>query len=75
MSGRSFSLQPFSPLGPPLTIKITGQIMRRPRQLSIHYDLRGDLTELVIPAPAARPARRHRLWQETCCEFFLGVKD
>ena len=75
MTGWDFSLQPFSPLAPPLTIKITGHIARRRRQLAIRYDLRGDLTELVIPAPAAMPARRHGLWEETCCEFFLGVKD
>ena len=37
--------------------------------------LRGKLAELVIPGPAARPARRHGLWEETCFEFFLGVKD
>jgi hypothetical protein len=75
MSRRSFSLQPFSPFGPPLTIKIAGHIIRRPRQLAIHYDLRGDLAGLMIPAPAALPARRAGLWEETCCEFFLGVKD
>jgi hypothetical protein len=75
MKGQDFSLQPFSPIGPSLAIKITGQIMRRPRQLAIRYDLRGDLAELVIPSPAALPARRHGLWEETCCEFFLGVKD
>jgi hypothetical protein len=75
MNGRSFSLQPFSPIGPLLTIKITGHIARRPRPLAIRYDLRGDLAELVIPAPAAMPDRRAGLWEETCFEFFLGVKD
>ena len=75
MTGRRFSLQPFSPLSPPLTIKITGHINRRPRQLSIRYDLRGDLAELMIPAPADMPARCQGLWEETCFEFFLGVKD
>jgi hypothetical protein len=75
MSGGSFSLQPFAPIGPPLTIKIAGHIAWRPRQLAIRYDLRGDLAELIIPAPAEIPARRHGLWEETCCEFFLGVKD
>ena len=75
MSGRSFSLQPFPPIGPPLNFKITGHIARRPRQLAIRYDLRGDLAELVIPAPADIAARRLGLWEETCFEFFLGVKD
>ena len=75
MNGQDFSLQPFSPIGPPLNFKITGHITRRSRQLAIRYDLRGDLAELVIPAPADLPARRHGLWEETCFEFFLGVKD
>ena len=75
MNGRSFSLQPFSPIGPPLNLKISGHINRRPRQLAIRYDLRGDLAKLMIPAPADMPARRHGLWEETCFEFFLGVKD
>ena len=75
MNGRSFSLQPFSPIGPPPNFKITGHIIRRPRQLVIHYDLRGNLAELVIPAPADVPARRQWLWEVTCFEFFLGVKD
>ncbi|MDO9533056.1 MAG: DOMON-like domain-containing protein [Deltaproteobacteria bacterium] len=75
MSGRNFSLQPFPPICPRLNFKITGHIARRSHQLAIRYDLRGDLAELVIPAPAAMPARRHGLWEETCCEFFLGVKD
>jgi hypothetical protein len=74
MSGRSFSLQPFSP-SPLLKVKITGHIIRRPRQLAIRYALRGDLADLVIPAPAAMPVRRSGLWEETCFEFFLGVKD
>jgi hypothetical protein len=74
MNGRSFSLQPFSPLDPPLTIKLTGNIVRRSHHLAIRYDLRGDLAQLVLPAPAASPARRPGLWEETCFEFFLGVK-
>ena len=75
MSSQDFSLQPFSPLNPPLTIKLTGRISRRPRQLAIRYDLHGPLAELMIPAPDALPVRRQGLWEETCFEFFLGVKD
>ncbi|MBU4234656.1 MAG: hypothetical protein KKF43_19265, partial [Proteobacteria bacterium] len=75
MNGQDFSLKPFSPISPPLNFKITGHIARRSHQLAIRYDLRGDLAELMIPAPAAVPARRQGLWEETCFEFFLGVKD
>ena len=75
MNGRSFSLKPFSPISPGLDITITGSIARRGDILAIRYALRGKLAELVIPGPAAMPARRHGLWEETCFEFFLGVKD
>jgi hypothetical protein len=75
MNSRSFSLQPFSFLDPPLNFTITGRILRRSHHLTIRYDLRGDLAQLMIPAPAAIPARRHGLWEETCFEFFLGEKD
>ena len=43
--------------------------------LAIRYALQGRLAELVIPGPAEMPARRHGLWEATCFEFFLGVKD
>jgi hypothetical protein len=75
MNGRTFSLQPFAPLDPPLNFKLTGRIIRRAHHLAIRYDLGGDLAPLMMPAPAASPARRPGLWQETCFEFFLGVKD
>jgi hypothetical protein len=75
MNGRRVSLQPFSPLDPPLNLQLTGHIRRRAHHLAIRYDLRGDLAPLVLPAPAAAPARRRGLWEETCFEFFLGIKD
>jgi hypothetical protein len=74
MNGRDFSLKPFSPTSSPPDIMITGSIARRGDTLTIRYDLRGDLAELVMPAPAGMPARRHGLWEETCFEFFLGFK-
>ena len=75
MNGRDFSLKPFSPTSSLLDVTITGSIARRADILAIRYDLRGKLAELVIPGPAARPARRHGLWEATCFEIFLGVKD
>ena len=75
MKGQDFSLQPFSPISPALNFKVTGHIARRPHHLAIRYDLHGPLAELVIPAPADLPSRQHGLWEETCFEFFLGVKD
>ncbi len=75
MNGRSFSLQPF-PLTRPLpSLEITGNISRCVNQLAVRYALRGRLAELALPAPGAPPTRRNGLWQATCFEFFLGVKN
>jgi len=74
MNPRNFSLEPFLSDGPLPSLKITGSIARRGDKLAVRYNLRGDLAELMIPALADRPARKHGLWEETCFEFFLGVK-
>ena len=75
MNGRNFFLQPFSPLGPRPISRLTASLARRADELAIRYELSGQLGQLVIPGPAGLPARRHGLWEETCFEFFLGVKD
>ena len=75
MNGQDFTLQPFSPLIPPLNFKITGHLARRGDILAIRYDLHGPLADLMIPAPADLPSRQPGLWEETCFEFFLGIKD
>jgi hypothetical protein len=75
MKGQSFSLQPFSQAEPRPAVSITGSITRRAHTLAIRYDLRGPLAELAIPGPAETPARRPRLWEATCFEFFLAVPE
>ncbi|MBW4420887.1 MAG: DOMON-like domain-containing protein [Myxacorys californica WJT36-NPBG1] len=66
-----FLLKPFS--SPSIDLTITGSIERRSGYLTIRYDLRGDLTAVVIPIPASA-VRQHDLWKTTCFEFFLGLK-
>lgn len=73
MNSHSFSLKPFSSVGIPITIK--GNIGRHSNKFTISYSLTGDLSNLVIPAPADLPERRNNIWQETCFEFFLGLND
>jgi hypothetical protein len=75
MNGRGFVLQPFALTARSAEITMRGSIARRADVLAIHFALRGRLMELVIPGPAAQPARRHGLWETTCFEFFLGVKE
>ena len=75
MSSRRFSLQPFPEAGPVSSLKIEGEILRVSNRLAIHYELFGHLTEVVIPMPADMPVRKRALWEETCFEFFIAVKD
>jgi hypothetical protein len=75
MRGQNFSLQPFQRTGLQVELKITGSITRRSNNLTICYQLLGSLNELLIPVQADAPARRNRLWEETCFEFFIGAGD
>ncbi len=68
-----FSLKPFRPGGCPPGLEVAGSIARRGRALAVAYELRGPLSELALPARAATPERRDRLWDETCLELFLGI--
>ena len=72
MDPRSFSLKPFPGEGTGPEVKITGTIGRRADALSLGCALRGNLSELAIPAPEEFPERKDRLWEETCLELFLG---
>jgi hypothetical protein len=75
MSDCTFSLVPFPSSDRPPDIKITGKIARRMNTMAIHCNLHGNLTEIDIPAQIDRPNRKDNLWEDTCFEFFLGVKD
>ena len=52
MKRQDFSLKPFPGGGPLPSLTITGNITRHSHHLAIRYELRGDLTELMIPAAA-----------------------
>lgn len=72
---RTFSLLPF-PSGDTLPdFKITGKIARHRNNLLLQYDLHGELADIVIPAQEERAIRKDNLWESTCFELFLGVKD
>ncbi|QLE55745.1 DOMON-like domain-containing protein [Nostoc sp. TCL26-01] len=73
MKQQTFALQPFSPTASDL--KITGNITRNHQQLAIKYNLVGNLQDIIISPPSATPTRQHELWQDTCFEFFLGIKN
>jgi hypothetical protein len=75
MNHLSFSLQPFPKANPLPTLEITGSIARNFNTLAIRYVLLGHLAEIVTPPAQSLPARKTGLWEETCLEFFLAVRD
>jgi len=75
MNEQSFCLQPFPSASSLAHLRITGSIARRSNRLAIRYALRGHLAGFAIPVFADIPARREKLWKETCFEFFLAVKN
>ncbi|MDZ8263018.1 DOMON-like domain-containing protein [Nostoc sp. ChiQUE01b] len=75
MRKQTFSLQPFPSTEYFPNLKITGNISRNANQLAICYNLGGDLKKIAISPPSNAPSRKHELWEDTCFEFFLGIKD
>ncbi|MHB1011604.1 MAG: DOMON-like domain-containing protein [Desulfobacteria bacterium] len=73
MPPRRFLLKPFPGEGNPAGVTIGGSIARRADTLSVRYEVRGNLSKVLIPAAAETPRRRDRLWEETCFELFLGT--
>ncbi len=70
-----FFLQPFQHDAFSLLFKISGSIARNSTKLHLCYELRGSMTELLVPTLSTAPSRRNGLWQNTCFEFFVATKD
>ncbi|MEH1915053.1 DOMON-like domain-containing protein [Nostoc sp.] len=75
MNNQTFSLQPFPSTESFPHLKITGNISRNANQLTICYNLIGDLKKIAIAFPSNAPLRKYELWEDTCFEFFLGIKN
>lgn len=75
MSEQKFTLQPFASDNLLPDVQIIGNIARKDHKLAITYNLLGNLTEIIIAAPSDTPKRKDELWQNTCFEFFVGIKD
>jgi hypothetical protein len=72
MSDQIFSLQPFTKQSTDL--EVIGTVARRANVLTLSYSLLGDLSTIEIPA-ATSPDRQRHLWETTCFEFFLSMKN
>jgi hypothetical protein len=70
-----FSLIPFPDNRPHPEIEITGQIERLEQQVNITFELIGEIQQVAVTPPDGNPSRCNELWQTTCFEFFLGLKN
>ena len=75
MHPQRFLLKPFPGERNPAGLTIGGSIGRSADTLSVRYEVRGDLSKVLVPAAAETPRRKDRLWEETCLELFLGTAD
>ncbi len=75
MNSPGLSLQPYPSAGSLPDITIVCDIERQDDRLTIRYKLVGRMEELLIPPTAGQPARETNLWEETCFELFLGVRE
>ncbi len=73
MTPLAFSLIPFPGAAPAPDVRVVGAVDRHGGSLAVRYELLGDLSGLSIPARADVPARRDRLWEDTCFELFLAA--
>lgn len=63
------------PKNPPvLNNAVTVELATKENKLQLIYTLHNPQAGLLIPPPA-RPVKRDKLWQHTCCEAFLGLID
>jgi hypothetical protein len=75
MPTQDFILYPFSQTNRLSDILISGTIIRHAGMLKITFILSDPLNLIIIPAPAKKPLRKNRLWEQTCFEFFIKTKD
>ena len=68
-----FSLVPFVANNASL-VQISGMIERLGNLLTITYKLT-DASKIVSLDPHSNPTRQFDLWEHTCFEFFLGLKN
>ncbi len=75
MNFQPFLLQPFSPTTSLPGLKIFGNITHDSGDLFVSYTLSGPIDQIMIPVAEKIPNRKNRLWENTCFELFLRVKN
>jgi hypothetical protein len=72
---QAFSLRPFEKDGVLSGIECKGHLARRIDTLFVRYEIVGSSPRIDIPERRQEPSRRKGLWENTCLELFVAVKD
>jgi len=64
---------PAAILASPVQVEAWARLEKR--GLVLGFSIEAPEGVLAVPARAARPGRRDRLWEHTCCEAFVGTPD
>lgn len=56
-------------------IGITGELTRSDNIFFIHYEVNGEIQQILVPAKSSPPSRTADLWKATCFEFFVAIPD
>ena len=75
MSIQSFYLKHFKQDMSLFGIEINGSIERRSNTLFAIYEIAGDLSKIIVPDKKIMPSRKYNLWEHTCFELFIAIKD
>jgi hypothetical protein len=75
MGSQPFSLKNFKEDTFLFGIEIKGNIERRSNTLFASYEIAGDLSKIIVPEKKIIPSRRYNLWENTCLELFIAIKD
>jgi hypothetical protein len=75
MNDQTFSLIPFGKDSTLPDLEVIGTIARRDPFLLIQFTLLGAVDQVVLPASSKAPQRKNNLWETTCLEFFIGIKN
>ena len=70
---KTFTLIPYPAANIP-AIEITGAIIRQDNIISIHYSVRGEIKNILLPNPSTS-SRKDDLWKATCFEFFIAIPN
>jgi hypothetical protein len=71
---QTFNLVPYPAEALP-NVKIAGALERTQNQLSIQYELQGEIEQIVFPRISPFPVRADDLWKATCFEFFIAIPN